>query len=115
MHRGIKAVVVFLAVNLAIASFCAQACSTPQPDLSQCPQHPHTGNTNCCDHSNDVTMTLKVDCTAGLKSMTVLFVPPLQMNSFNLRIPVASEFHRFHPPASRLSPANFELSTILRV
>jgi hypothetical protein len=116
VHPLIKAVVLFLALNLAIASFCTQACSTPQPVASHCPQHPQSGNKNCCDHSsNDATMTVKVDCAPGLRSLSVLVMLHPQMHSSNLRIPTTIELRRFHPPDSILRHDAFALSTVLRV
>jgi hypothetical protein len=114
MLPGIKTVIVLLAVNLAIASFCAQVCSTPQPVASHCPQHPHSGNTNCCDHSSkNAAMTLNVDCAAGLKSMPFHFMP--QPNSSSLENPVSMTRRRFHPPDSLLRYVPIEPSTVLRV
>jgi hypothetical protein len=114
MVSGIKMVIVLLAANLAIASFCAQVCSTPQPAASHCPQHPHSENTNCCDHSSkDAAMTLKVDCAPGLKSMTFIFMPHL--NSSSLGNPVSIIRLRFHPTDSVLRYIPTEPTTVLRV
>jgi hypothetical protein len=116
MRPGIKAVVLLIIVNLAIASFCVQVCSTPVPTASHCPQHPQSGNTNCCDHSSkDATLALKADSAPGLKSMTLHFMLQPQMNSSSPVNPMTSAFRRFQLPDVGLRQHKTELSTILRV
>ena len=71
-----RLVVVILVIGILATSLCAQSCNIPQSSASDCPQHHHSGNTNCCEHSStDATMTAKVDCALGLKSTALIFIP----------------------------------------
>jgi hypothetical protein len=101
MVRMTKVVVMMLMIGLAVTSYCAQACSMPQPAATDCPQHHHSGNMNCCDHSStDATMTAKVNCALSLKSTALTFVP-LQSASISSLLNRGMDFHqRYNPPDS---------------
>jgi hypothetical protein len=105
MNQWIRVVVLLLTVGLTISSYCAQACSLPQLAAPECPQHPHSGTPNCCEHSS----TDAKDAT-----MTFLFMPHPQWISCNLPNPaiVDRPYDRAEaiPPHSILGP-----STVLRV
>src|SRR4051794_34884759 len=97
MHPVIRLVVLLLTVGLTISSYCAQACSLPQPAAPECPQHPHSGTPNCCEHSS----TDATDAT-----ITVFFMPQPRWITCNLPDPMTIADHR--------GPL-FGPSTVLRV
>src|SRR4051812_13457609 len=79
MHPVIPIVVLLFAVGLTVSSYCAQACSLPQPAAPECPQHPHSATPNCCDHSStDVTNA----------TMTISFMPQPMWSICNLPTPM---------------------------
>jgi hypothetical protein len=105
-----------LVLGLAVASFCAQACSMPQPSVSECPQHHQSGTTNCCEHSStNATITAKVDCTLGVKSTALIFVP-VPYASISSLLHSGMDFHqRYGPPDSVLQSPILAPSSVLRV
>jgi hypothetical protein len=111
-----RLVVLILTIGIFATSLCAQACNMPQSSASECPQHPHPGNTDCCEHSStDATMTAKVDCTLGIKSTALIFVPVQSTNISSLLNP-AMDFHqRYGPPDSVLQYSILAPASVLRV
>jgi hypothetical protein len=105
MHPMIRVVVLLLAVGLTVSSYCAQACSLPQPAAPECPQHPHSGTSNCCEHSS----------TDAGATMTVLFMPHPQWITCNLPNPMTI-VDRPYDRAERIAPhAILGPPTVLRV
>ncbi len=116
MVRMGKVVVMMLVIGLAVTSYCAQACSMPQSSTAECPQHQHSGNTNCCEHSSaDATMTAKVDCALGIKSAALIFVP-VQSTNISSLLNREMDFHqRYGPSDSVLQYSIHAPLSVLRV
>lgn len=116
MVRVAKIAVLILVFGLAVTSYCAQACAMPQPAASDCPQHHQPGTTNCCEHSpTDATMTAKADCSLGIKSTSLLFLPLQPANSSILLNRNMDVHQRYDPPDSVLSYSVLAAPSVLRV
>jgi hypothetical protein len=110
-----RLVVLILVIGIFATSLCAQACSMPQTSAPECPQHHHSGNTNCCEHSStDATIRANVDCGLGLKFMSFLFLPHPQLNASYLLNPTTLR-RRYDPLDSSLRHTCVVPSTVLRV
>jgi hypothetical protein len=110
-----RLVVLILVIGIFATSLCAQACSMPQTSAPECPQHPHSGTTTCCEHSStDATITANVDCGLGLKFASFFFLPYPQLNSFHL-MNSTIVFRRYGPPDLILQHSVILPSTVLRV
>jgi len=110
-----RIVVLTLMIGIFATSLCAQACSMPQSAAPECPQHPHSGTTNCCEHSStDATITASVDCGLGLKFVSLVFLPHPQMN-FSRLMKSTIVRRRYGPPDSILKHSVILPSTVLRV
>ena len=116
MHPVSRVVVMLLALGLAGASYCAQACNIPQLASSECPLHHHSDDTNCCQHSSsDATMTEKVECSVQSRSAVLLFVPVQSISTTLLFDWNMGINERYGPPNSVLQYPHLTAPPVLRV
>ena len=104
-----------LTLTVLGTAICDQACGTPLPSASDCPQHPSSGNVNCCRHtSNDAAVTSSANCPMTNRTSTPIAEPIHSEIAFLLWTPIGSE-SRVIPPDTELPHSVGFAPSILRV